>query len=462
MWGGTLPSRTAEARINGTQDKPSQVILAHTNVLVNHLSVADGGNSLASLILDGPSLTVSGTMDVGKYNGSDGRFVVKSGHLFAGMIFVAGGGGPDQRGRGTIEIQGGTVVTKDIALGNSSGGHSTLHIVGSKASGIAVEDYLSIGVYNYLDLEKEPPPSATELVFDIDADGVTPIFTWGKTEGRVNFPVPDNKGNGLGTCRLVLHLLAAPPSGDILLMGCANPCHGAFSDLAEGATVRAEFEGKAYDWKLTYHGGRTKCDIMLTRPRIAAADGRMVPYVTGSKAKSFQFDRAVVESAYREFYRQVDAQQTPIGGGPLAFPGAEGYGAYAKGGRGGEVLFVTNLSDSGPGSLRAAVEAKGPRTVIFRVGGVIETKGLEIREPYITIAGQTAPGDGICIRKTESSGEAFAVSATHDVIIRFLRIRAGNNSGQFRSESFHAYGSDNFIVDHCSCSWGTPQTLTTS
>src|SRR5688572_32910457 len=72
MWGGTLPSRRAEARINGTQDKPSQVILAHTNVPVNHLSVADGGNSLASLILDGPSLTVIGPMDVGKYNGSDG------------------------------------------------------------------------------------------------------------------------------------------------------------------------------------------------------------------------------------------------------------------------------------------------------------------------------------------------------------------------------------------------------
>src|SRR5438552_11876858 len=223
IWGGALPSRTAEARINGTQDKPSQVTLAHTNALVNHLSVADGGNSQASMILDGPSLTVIGPMDVGKYNGSDGQFVLKSGHLFAGMIYVAGGGGPDQRGRGTIEIQGGTVVTKDIMLGNSSGDHSTLHIVGSKASGIAVEDYLSIGVYNYLDLEKEPPPSATELVFDIDAEGVTPIFTWGKTEGRVNFPVPDNKGNGLGTLRLVLHLPAAPPSGDILLMGCANP-----------------------------------------------------------------------------------------------------------------------------------------------------------------------------------------------------------------------------------------------
>src|SRR5216117_360442 len=98
MWGGTLPSRTAEARINGTQDKPSQVILAHTNVLVTLLAVGDGGNSLASLILDGPSLTVSGGMDVGKHTGSDGRLVVKSGRLFAGIIFVSGGGGPGQRG----------------------------------------------------------------------------------------------------------------------------------------------------------------------------------------------------------------------------------------------------------------------------------------------------------------------------------------------------------------------------
>src|SRR6266850_850985 len=121
MWGGTLPSRTTEARINGTQDKPSEVILAHTNVLVNHLSVADGGNSQASMILDGPSLTVIGPMDVGKYDGSDGRLVVQSGHLFAGMIYVAGGGGPGQRGRGAVEIQGGGLVTKALALGNSSG-----------------------------------------------------------------------------------------------------------------------------------------------------------------------------------------------------------------------------------------------------------------------------------------------------------------------------------------------------
>src|SRR4029453_11865856 len=126
-----------------------------------------------------------------------------------------------------------------------------------------------------------------------------------------------------------------------------------------------------------------------------------------------------------ECYLQGDAEQAPIGGGTLAFPGAEGYGAYAKGGRGGKVLVVTNLNDSGPGSLREAIETKGPRTVIFRIGGIIETKGLTIHEPYLTIAGQTAPGHGICLKKAESDGNAFDVSNTHDVILRFLRIRAG-------------------------------------
>jgi hypothetical protein len=174
MWGGTLPSRTTEARINGTRDNPSQVTLAKADVLVNHVSVAEGGSSLASLILDGPSLSVSGSFDVGKYTGSDGRLVVKSGHLFVGTIFVSGGGGAGMRGRGTVEIHSGSLVTKDIELGASAGCSSTLRIVGSKAAGIVVEDGLRIGVYNYLKLENEPPPSATELVFDIDADG----YTW--------------------------------------------------------------------------------------------------------------------------------------------------------------------------------------------------------------------------------------------------------------------------------------------
>ena len=373
-WSGSLQSPTTEARIDGTKENPGHVTLAHADVLVSHLGVAESGNSRASLLLDGPSLTVIGTVDVAKYDGSEGQLVVKSGHVFAGMFYLSGGGGPGQRGRGTIEIQSGSLVTKQIGLGFSAGSYCALHIVGSKATGIAAEDGLSIGVYNYLNLEKAPLPSTTELIFDLDAQGVTPIFAWGKTEGRVSFPVPDVNSNGVGTCRLKINLLAAPPSGDILLIGSANPCRGTFTGLAEDGTVRAEFQGKAYEWKLTYRGGPNRCDIMLTSPRIAEAGGKLVAYVTGKPAKAFQFERALVEAAYRDFYRQSDAQQ-PAVGGTLAFPGAEGYGAYARGGRGGKVLWVTNLNDSGPGSLREAVEAKGPRTVLFRVGGVIETKG---------------------------------------------------------------------------------------
>src|SRR6266404_585242 len=280
MWGGTLPSRATEARVNGTKERPSQVTLARADVLVSHLSIAEGSSNLASLVLDGPSLTVSGSFDVGKYNGSNGRFVLKSGQVFAGVIFLSGGGGPGQRGRGIVEIHAGSLVTKDIELGVSAGCNSTLRIVGSKASGIVAEDGLHIGVYNYLNLEKEPPPSASELIFEFDAEGVTPIFTWGKTEGRVYFPVPDDKGNGVGTCRLRINLLAAPPSGDILLVGSANACRGAFTGLAEGATVRAAFAGKVYEWKLTYRGGPKRCDIMLTDARVADAGGKTVPYVT--------------------------------------------------------------------------------------------------------------------------------------------------------------------------------------
>ena len=467
MWGGTLPSRMTEARINGEQ--PVEVTIARGDVLVNHVSIADRSDNHASLVLDRPSFTVSGSMDVGKYNGSEGRFVIKSGDVFVGTFFLSGGGGPGMRGRGVVEIQNGSVVTKDIELGVSAGCHSTLHIIGSKATGIAVEDGLHIGVYNYLSLEKVPAPSSTELIFDIDAEGVTPIFTWGKTEGRVNFPVPDNKGNGLGTCRLQVNLLAEPPSGDILLIGAANRCHGSFTDLAEGSPVHAEFQGKTYEWKLTYHGLSNRCDIMLTDPQVVDSGGKTTPYVTGRTAKVFHFNRGIVEAAYRRFYRQADAQEPALGGGPLAFPGAEGYGAYARGGRGGKVLFVTNLNDSGPGSLREAIETKGPRTVIFRVGGLIETKGLSVREPYLTIAGQTAPGEGICIRKTIKSGDVFDLSETHDVIIRFIRLRAGNNTAEGtsatspnRGDSFRVYDSENFIVDHCSCSWGNPETMSAS
>lgn len=142
--------------------------------------------------------------------------------------------------------------------------------------------------------------------------------------------------------------------------------------------------------------------------------------------------------------------------GTPAFPGAEGFGAEAMGGRGGEVLFVTNLNDAGPGSLRAAVETEGPRTVIFRVSGTIALEStLSIRKPYITIAGQTAPGDGICLKD-----RGLAIAADH-VIVRHLRCRPGDNTGS-QPDAISINTGQNIIVDHCSASWGVDETLSAS
>jgi hypothetical protein len=132
----------------------------------------------------------------------------------------------------------------------------------------------------------------------------------------------------------------------------------------------------------------------------------------------------------------------------LAFPTAEGYGRFARGGRGGRVIEVTNLNDSGPGSLRAALQAEGPRTVVFNVGGVIQLeRPLGIRNPYITVAGQTAPGNGICV-----SGASFGVGYSRDVILRFVRTRVGDASGRTQ-DGMGLAGCDHSIVDHCSISW---------
>lgn len=153
--------------------------------------------------------------------------------------------------------------------------------------------------------------------------------------------------------------------------------------------------------------------------------------------------------------------QSAIQAQQLAFPGAEGFGAYAKGGREGKVIYVTNLNDSGPGSLRWAVEQEGPRTVVFGVSGTIELNSrLNIDKPYITIAGQTAPGDGICLK-----GETVQIN-THDVIIRYIRVRLGDSShGQGSLQGKDAISiskGHDIIVDHCSSSWSLDEILSAS
>ena len=148
--------------------------------------------------------------------------------------------------------------------------------------------------------------------------------------------------------------------------------------------------------------------------------------------------------------RPTDLPQAEI----PAFPGAEGGGMYTYGGRGGNVYTVTSLADRGPGTLREACEKGGARIVVFNVSGIIRIiSPLIIRAPYITIAGQTAPGDGVCI-----AGESVWIN-THDVIIRHMRFRRGETFVGRRDDSIGGNPVGNIMIDHVSATWGLDENM---
>jgi hypothetical protein len=137
-----------------------------------------------------------------------------------------------------------------------------------------------------------------------------------------------------------------------------------------------------------------------------------------------------------------------------AFPGAEGGGMYSFGGRGGKVYVVTSLDDSGPGTFREALEAAGPRIVVFNVAGIIKLKDrIRVRAPYLTIDGSHAPGDGVCI-----SGNTVELE-NHDVIVRHMRFRRGETDVTDRNDSFGGNPVGNIMIDHVSASWGLDECM---
>ena len=125
------------------------------------------------------------------------------------------------------------------------------------------------------------------------------------------------------------------------------------------------------------------------------------------------------------------------------------------------MIEVTNLNDRGPGTLRTAIEAEGPRIVVFRVGGTIELDSmLEVSNPFITIAGQTAPGGGITLKNRSSTRSPLRI-VTNDVIVRYIRSRPGPNGGTSCDGIQILSGASNVIVDHVSVSWAVDENINT-
>lgn len=191
--------------------------------------------------------------------------------------------------------------------------------------------------------------------------------------------------------------------------------------------------------------------------------------VTERAAKQTRESGMLAEKAWEEAYRTVLKEEKennrpyrPWASKPddltksdiPAFPGAEGGGAYTPGGRGGKVMVVTSLADRGPGTLREACESGGARIVVFNVAGVIRLSSpINVRAPYITIAGQTAPGDGVCV-----TGASFLID-THDVVIRHMRFRRGAQDVAFRDDALGGNAVGNIMIDHVSACWGLDENM---
>lgn len=435
MWSDGPPTPLVWAAIEGKSD----VSIPTGRYEVGLLQVGARNGDHATVQINGGELVNRReAIRIASMTGIEGEIILNDGalHSFSPLL-VACSKQPDLQSKGTVTIRGGSFLVRLVTLGwtTRSGAQARFAVEGSRPSSISILD----GLILRSSVTSSGQPGSSTLSFTLDEQGVTPIVIQSPKTGLII----ESSGTD-SKCLLEIALSAVPPLDDIVLVSSHVRTRGTFTGLPEGSEVSADYHGQTYRWTLTYKGGPSGRDLVLTKVR-GHQSGAPITHCRPLPEPSAPLWQETSP------YGEVSAPKE------IAFPGAEGFGATSRGGSGGKILYIDNLEDSGDGSLRAAIETPGPRTILFRKGGVIRLKTpLVIREPFVTIDGQNAPGEGIMIRD-----HGIAVVDTHDVILRHLRIRLGDEAKRDRLGEHAVYfeGAKRCIADHLSLSWTTSKVL---
>jgi hypothetical protein len=421
-WSAGMPTGFLSAEVRGN----AAVAVPPGTYFAGDLQVGVYPGDHARVEVNGGQLILlQDSLHIGEENGSEGEFVLHDGAVHGAMDVFVGGASevPRTANKARLRVLGGTLLGRTFTVGIGMGSDAELSIEGSRAAAVHALDYVSIA-------------GKSTLSFTLDSGGVTPITIQNRIRGLTLAP----------HSHLKIALSAAPPRQNVRLVSGHVPTRGMFEGMPEGSEITAEFAGQTYKWRLTYRGGSGNELVLKTDGATAE-----LPPLPAPPAPLWLDHPLYTETSFT---------------GTPAFPGAEGFGASTPGGRGGKLLFVENLNDAGPGSLRASAETAGARTVRFRVAGEIELKSpIAVRAPFLTIDGQDAPGAGITLVRHGLD------IRTHDVVLRYFRIRIGdqdvnqqdkNYSGGDGEYALHfAIEARDAIADHLSLSWSTGKTITT-
>ncbi|HEY2588620.1 MAG TPA: hypothetical protein VGI81_22955 [Tepidisphaeraceae bacterium] len=445
LWGGQLPDPFHRAEVHGKSD----ILIPRGTYVIGDLEIGLKADDRASVTVDGGQLILmQDALRIGEVAGGEGSFTLRAGamHCPVDVCVGAANGVPGRETSAALRIRGGSFLSRTLITGIGWGAHSHFAVEGSRASAIHVLDCCFFEAF----ADADGTPGDCLVSFTLDEHGVTPITIQSPYRG-----LQINK-DARSHCRLAIRLAAVPPRDDVTLVSTRVPVRGTFDDLPDGSEISADYQGHSYRWTITYRGGPAGHDLVLKNKSQYAPDAPVthtLPIPVPPKALWMEHPVYPLPAKWE---------------GRPAFAGAEGFGAFTPGGRGGQTLYVENLNDSGPGSLRAAIQTPGPRTILFHVGGAIRLKStLRIDEPFVTIDGSTAPGGGILIRQ-----HGIEVRS-HDVVLRYLRIRVGDDDvhlDQPKAKETYAGGAgehalyfideaSNCIADHLSLSWSTTKIL---